>query len=64
MFAFVVTQTFFMQLGISLGRLVDRKWGARLEKAFPWICLAIGAVYLVLFVLKLPVSGEACSIPL
>jgi sulfite exporter TauE/SafE len=53
MLAFVVTQTFFMQLGISLGRLVDKKWGARFEKAFPWLCLLIGTVYCVLFVLKL-----------
>lgn len=53
MFAFVVTQTFFMQLGISLGRLVDKKWGARFEKAFPWICLVIGVVYCVLFTLRL-----------
>ena len=53
MLAFVLTQTFFMQLGISLGRLVDRKWGNRFERAFPWICLAIAAYYLVLFILKL-----------
>ena len=53
MLAFVVTQTFFMQLGISLGRLVDKKWGARFEKAFPWICLAIGTFYILLFILKL-----------
>lgn len=53
MFAFVVTQTFFMQLGISLGRLVDKKWGARFEKAFPWICLIIGVTYCILFALKL-----------
>ena len=58
MFAFVVTQTFFMQLGISLGRLVDKKWGARFEKAFPWICLLIGVVYCVMFALKL-MSAEA-----
>jgi sulfite exporter TauE/SafE len=57
MLAFVVTQTFFMQLGISLGRLVDKKWGARFEKAFPWICLAIGVFYLVLFVGKLMPAG-------
>jgi len=58
MLAFVVTQTFFMQLGISLGRLVDATWGARFEKAFPWICLIIGVVYCVLFVLKLyPATG-------
>ncbi len=53
MLAFVATQTFFMQLGIALGRLVDRKWGSRFEKAFPWICLAIGVAYCVLFVLRL-----------
>ncbi len=53
MLAFVLTQTFFMQLGISLGQLVDKKWGARFEKAFPWICLAIGVAYLVLFASKL-----------
>ncbi len=53
MFAFVVTQTFFMQLGISLGRLVDKKWGARFEKAFPWICLLAGVVYCVLFFIRL-----------
>lgn len=53
MLAFVVTQTFFMQLGISLGRLVDRKWGALFEKAFPWLCLAIGVFYIVLFLRKL-----------
>ncbi len=53
MLAFVITQTFFMQLGISLGRLVDKKWGARFEKTFPWICLAIGLFYLILFILKL-----------
>lgn len=53
MLAFVVTQTFFMQLGISLGRLVDKKWGARFEKAFPWICLAIGIYYVAMFAIKL-----------
>ena len=53
MLAFVVTQTFFMQLGISLGRLVDKKWGARFEKAFPWICLLIGIIYCAMFVVKL-----------
>ena len=58
MLAFVITQTFFMQLGISLGRLVDKKWGARFEKAFPWICLAIGSFYIVLFILKLMPVGE------
>ncbi|WP_372796787.1 sulfite exporter TauE/SafE family protein [Pontiella sp.] len=59
MLAFVVTQTFFMQLGISLGRLVDKKWGARFEKGFPWICLIIGVVYCVLFVMKLTPVSEA-----
>ncbi len=58
MLAFVITQTFFMQLGISLGRLVDKKWGARFEKAFPWICLSIGLFYMVLFALKLAPVAE------
>ncbi|MBN2161706.1 MAG: sulfite exporter TauE/SafE family protein [Pontiellaceae bacterium] len=53
MLAFVVTQTFFMQLGISLGRLLDKKWGTRFEKAFPWLCLAIGVFYVVLFIIKM-----------
>jgi sulfite exporter TauE/SafE len=53
MLAFVITQTFFMQLGISLGRMVDKKWGARFEKAFPWICLSIAIFYTALFILKL-----------
>jgi len=53
MLAFVLTQTFFMQLGISLGRLVDKKWGARFERAFPWLCLAVGTYYIVAFILKL-----------
>ena len=53
MLAFVLTQTFFMQLGISLGRLADRQWGVRFEKAFPWICLAIGGTYCTLFVARL-----------
>lgn len=58
MLAFVITQTFFMQLGISLGRLVDKKWGARFEKAFPWICLMIGLFYIVLFAFKLVPVAE------
>ena len=56
MLAFVVTQTFFMQLGISLGRLVDKQWGVWFEKAFPWLSLAIGATYCALFVRKLMVA--------
>lgn len=58
MLAFVVTQTFFMQLGISLGRLLDKKWGKRFEKAFPWLCLVIGLVYCALFVIKLLPATE------
>ena len=58
MFAFVITQTFFMQLGISLGRMVDKKWGARFEKAFPWVCLAIAIFYTTLFVLKLNLTQQ------
>ena len=57
MFTFVITQTFFMQLGISLGRLVDRKWGVWFEKLFPWLCIIIGAVYCALFIIKLVAAG-------
>ena len=53
MFSFAVTQTFFMQLGISVGRMVDVKWGKRFERFFPWIALGIGGVYLYLFISKL-----------
>lgn len=63
MLAFVITQTFFMQLGISVGRLVDWKWGARFEKAFPWICLAIGVAYCVLFAVKLIPDGGTGAVP-
>lgn len=53
MLAFAVTQTFFMQLGVSVGRMVDVKWGKRFERWFPWIALGIGVVYLYLFANKL-----------
>jgi sulfite exporter TauE/SafE len=53
MLAFALTQTFFMQLGISVGRMVDVQWGKRFERAFPWVALAIGGIYLALFVSKL-----------
>jgi len=53
MFAFAVTQTFFMQLGISVGRMVDVRWGKRFERFFPWIALAVGGIYLALFVNRL-----------
>ena len=53
MFAFAITQTFFMQLGISVGRLMGRKWSERLEAIFPWLCIALGMVYIVLFIRRL-----------
>ncbi len=53
MLAFAVTQTFFMQLGISVGRRVDVQWGKRFERLFPWITLLIGCIYLGLFLGKL-----------
>ena len=53
MLAFALTQTFFMQLGISVGRMVDIQWGKRFERGFPWVAMAIGGIYLVLFVSKL-----------
>jgi sulfite exporter TauE/SafE len=53
MFAFAVTQTFFMQLGISVGRMVDVRGGQRFERIFPWLALGIGGIYLALFVSKI-----------
>ncbi|MBD3419637.1 MAG: hypothetical protein GF398_05905 [Chitinivibrionales bacterium] len=53
MFAFVVTQTFFMQLGVMLGRMVDQKWGKIFEKIFPWAALAIALVYAGLGIRKM-----------
>ncbi len=53
MLAFVITQTFFMQLGVSLGRLINQTWGRRFDRAFPCICVLIGAVYILLFAVRL-----------
>jgi len=52
MLSFVVTQSFFMQLGISLGQLVNKKWNALFERVFPWLALALGAAYLFFFIKK------------
>jgi sulfite exporter TauE/SafE len=52
MLSFVVTQSFFMQLGISLGQLLNKKWNRLFERVFPWLALVLGMVYLVLFVKK------------
>lgn len=52
MFSFVVTQSFFMQLGISLGQLLNKKWNALFERVFPWLALALGLAYLGFFVKK------------
>ena len=53
MFAFAITQTFFMQLGISVGRLMGRKWSERMQTLFPWLCIIIGLLYVFLFVQRL-----------
>lgn len=53
MLAFALTQTFFMQLGISVGRIMGRKWSERIEGIFPWLCIVIGAVYIFLFIRRL-----------
>ncbi|MCF7972680.1 MAG: sulfite exporter TauE/SafE family protein [Phycisphaerae bacterium] len=52
MFAFVVTQSFFMQLGISLGQLLNKKWNTLFERVFPWLALMLGCAYLVFFIKK------------
>lgn len=50
MFSFSITQTFFMQLGISIGRLIGQKTIKRIEILFPWLCLLIGLVYILMFI--------------
>ena len=52
MLAFVVTQSFFMQLGISLGQLLNKKWNVLFEKVFPWLALLLGLAYLFFFIKK------------
>lgn len=52
MFAFVVTQSFFMQLGISLGQLLNKKWNILFERVFPWLAIGLGLAYLFFFVKK------------
>ena len=50
MFSFSITQTFFMQLGISIGRLIGQKTIKRIELLFPWLCLLIGLFYILMFI--------------
>lgn len=50
MFCFAVTQSFFMQLGISLGQLMNKKWNTLFERVFPWLALILGLAYLFFFV--------------
>ena len=50
MLAFVVTQS--LQLGISLGQLLNQKWNTRFNQIAPWLALALGLVYLFLFIKK------------
>ena len=53
MASFVITQTFFMQLGISMGRLLSRSWSERFEKMFPALCFIVGLIYILLFIRRL-----------
>ena len=39
-----------MQLGISIGRLIGRKTIKRVERLFPWLCLLIGLIYILIFI--------------
>ena len=39
-----------MQLGISIGRLIGQKTIKRIELLFPWLCLLIGLVYILMFI--------------
>ena len=52
MCAFVMTHSFFMQMGISLGQLLNKKWNMLFERVFPWLALALGGLYLILFIKK------------
>ncbi len=52
MFCFAVTQSFFMQMGISLGQLLNKKWNTLFEKAFSWLALVLGLAYLGFFLRK------------
>ena len=53
MLTFSITQTFFMQLGISVGQLMGNKWNERMKIIFPWLCLFIGLIYIILFIKRL-----------
>lgn len=53
MFSFALTQTFFMQLGISIGRILNKIWTNRINSFFPLLCIILGVVYLILFIIKI-----------
>lgn len=50
MFAFVITHTFFLQLGVIVGKYANRRLGQWFDLLFPWITLFLGLVYLFLFI--------------
>ena len=53
MFSFALTQTFFMQLGISVGRLINKIWTKRVDWFFPILCVLLGVIYIFLFFQKI-----------
>ena len=55
MLSFAITQTFFMQLGISIGKLWGDKWSKKVNKLFPWLCIIISFVYLYFFFIRIQI---------
>jgi sulfite exporter TauE/SafE len=53
MLSFAITQTFFMQLGVSIGRLFGNKWSNRVNNLFPYLCIFLGMIYIFLFFNKI-----------
>ncbi len=53
MLSFAITQTFFMQLGISIGKLWGDKWNKRINIIFPWVCIIISIIYLYVFFIRI-----------
>ena len=53
MFSFVLTQTFFMQLGISVGHLFGNNFKNFFNTSFPWLCILIGLIYIFIFISKI-----------
>ena len=53
MISFAFTQTFFMQLGVSLGSLFGNKWSNRVNNFFPFLCIILGIIYIFMFFNKI-----------